>query len=277
MFPTRLCASNGWTMHDIVQRLQESGMVDGVALFGSGYDPADPASDYDVLILVNDPPVHIFQMQTYIDGVLCDVTFVDTAVTERTLLLQKPVAATSAEGFLIGWLEWAQIEFDRNGLLGRLQAKLRSQDWRTSALNDAERYGEWFWLNFDLRLMKRLILSDDPVRLMTLDLRLMNCVSNLCRSYFRLRGWHWSGEKAALRVLQARDAEFFNLMAQFLTEIQRPQRLALCERLIARTLDHPQALWADGASAVWLKDSSEQPQRVGEGLQLWEELIGEKT
>lgn len=276
MFPTRFCSSIDWTLDEVIARLQRSAMVDGVALFGSGYRADEPASDYDLLILLVDPPLHIFQMQTYINGVVCDVAVVDTVVADRTVALDTIVASISAEGFLLGWLDGAQIRFDREGRLARLQAKMRTGEWRTSSLNEAERYAEWFWLNFDLRQMKRLALSDDPLRLMTLDIRLMACASTLSRSYFRLRGWHWSGEKATLRVLQERDNQFFMLLQQFLGETRRLQRLQLCQQMITRTLGQSDALWPDGASALWLKDASEHPLRVGEALQIWDDLLAGK-
>ena len=61
--------SNHLTLQEVLTRLEHAEAVDGLALFGSQITtPANPASDYDLLILVLDPPVRIFQMLTHIDG-----------------------------------------------------------------------------------------------------------------------------------------------------------------------------------------------------------------
>ncbi|MEZ4670408.1 MAG: hypothetical protein R3E39_21080 [Anaerolineae bacterium] len=273
MFQTMFCSSNSRSFVEVIQQLEQSPTVEGIAQFGSGYRNDDPASDYDLLIVVSDPPINIFQMQTYIDGIVSDLIFVETELVERTLMLDAPTSAISEEGYLIGWLVNARILFDRNVRLTRLQQELSTRDWRVSNPTESERYAEWFWLNFDLRHMKRLAASADPIRLMTLDMRLMSCVSMICRSYFRLHGWHWSGEKDALRMLQEHDPVFFDTLERFLAETHRSQRLTLCEQLLVRALNHPNPLWLDGATAVWLRDNAQQPERAEDGLQFWEDLL----
>jgi predicted nucleotidyltransferase len=166
MFPTLMASSNRLTLEAVLARLIRSGQVDGIALFGSSAQVVgDSVSDYDLLLMLPDPPVHIFQMQTFINGRIADVAFVETALADRVLSLAEPVNPTSSEGYLIGWLERAKIVYDGGALLGRLgriQAKLRERDWRLTR-SDSEAYAEWFWLNFDLRHIGRLAASRDPI------------------------------------------------------------------------------------------------------------------
>ncbi len=274
MFQAGISTSNGLTLDEVVTRLSASLICEGIALFGSSVNPVnDSVSDYDLLVLLANPPVRIFQMQTYIGGRIADVAFVETDTAERVLALEKPVNPTSAEGFLIGWLEGAWILYDGEArYFERIQQKLKSQDWRLRP-GAQDFYAEWFWLNFDLRHVRRMVASSDLLHLMVVDMRLMACISGICRAYCRLNGIHWRGEKAALRYLQEHNADYFNLVRRCIAEVNRAQRIALCEQLIERTLTGVGGLWPAGTTAVYLKDSTEQPERVEDALQLWERLL----
>jgi len=266
MFPTIISLSHHLTLENLVDRLKASSQVVGLALFGS--PPAEnPASDYDLLVVLANPPVKMFQMSTFIGGRGADIAFSESEIVERVLKLDQPVSATSPEGFLMSWLEHATILYD-NGQLARVQEKSRAKNWRLP-LTDADTYAEWFWLNFDLRHVKRLATSTDMVHLMVADMRLMGCVSQICRSYSRLRDKPWRGEKNALRYLQTHDPAFFDLLQQFLRESDRGQRINRCEQLIRQTLDDK--IWPPGATSVWMKDG--QVSGVEEALAFWEALI----
>jgi predicted nucleotidyltransferase len=275
MFQTVISASNRLTLDQVVAWLRAAPDVDGVALFGSSRQAAhDPASDYDLLVMLDNPTVQIFQMQTYIDGKLADVAFVETETAERVLALELPVGVTSREGFLIGWLEQAQILYDRSGRLAGIQQKIAQRDWRISGLSESDAYAEWFWLNFDLRHIQRMAAAHDPIYGMVVDMRVMFCLAQMCRTYCRLRGIHWRGEKAALRTLQAHDPDFFDLLQRALHETDCVRRITLCEQLIARTLENSGGLWPTESTAVYLKNAAEHAARVGEALALWEGLVG---
>src|SRR5262245_1122061 len=102
MFPTLLSSSNHLALDTVVQRLSAAPLVEGIALFGSSTQASgNPVSDYDLLVMLDNPPIRIFQMQTYIDGRIADVAFVETEVADRVLALTEPASAISAEGYLI--------------------------------------------------------------------------------------------------------------------------------------------------------------------------------
>ena len=274
MFQTQVSTSNHLTLDQVVSRLRASNAVAGIALFGSSLKPAnDAVSDYDLLVMLSSPSVRIFQMPTYINGRIADVAFVETEVADSVLSLTEPVSPTSREGYLIGWLEQAEILYDGDsGRLRRIQQKLKAQDWRLPS-NASDLYAEWFWLNFDLRHIKRLAASSDPIYLMVVDMRLMACISGICRAYCRLRSIHWRGEKAALHYLQEYDPDYFELIQACVAETDRTQRIVLCEQLVERAVAGFGGLWASGTTAVYLKDSTQHPDRVLDALQLWEHLI----
>ena len=268
--------SNSMTLVEVISHLANTDMVDGVALFGSlSTNATDVVSDYDLLVMVANPPVQIFQLQTYIDGRIADIAFVETDVADRVLALENPVPETSNEGFLIGWLEYAQIVYDGKsspGMLSRIQQKLMVRDWRLPS-SESDIYADWFWLNFDLRHMKRMAASGDAIYQITADIHLITNLAQLWRAYCHTHGVHWRGVKAMARYLQAHDPNYLTLFQWCLVEPNRKNRLALYEKLVGLTLVPSCEVWPADTTAVVLKNPSEQPERIGEALAFWEHLI----
>lgn len=274
MFPTIISASTNLPLNSVIERLSRAPQVAGLALFGSSAQPLKSAvSDYDLLVMLDEPPIPIFQMQTYIDGRIADVAFVETKTARQVLALTEPVGPTSPEGFLIGWLEQAQVIYDRNDWFRRIQGKVATRDWRIAQSTQADIYSEWFWWNFDLRHNQRMSRSDDPIHLMTVDLRLAACMAGICRTYYRLHGLHWRGEKAALRYLQTHDIETFTLLSEFMKELDRTRKVDLCAHLLQRVLASSGGLWPEKTTALFLKIYQDHPTRVEEALTFWEGLL----
>lgn len=266
-----LAETTSLTLDALTANLIAHPKVDAIALFGSrSTDTTNPVSDYDLLILLDNPPVQLFQLQTYVSHILTDVAFAETITADRVLALEHPVPAMSGEGFLIGWLHNAHILYDRSGRFDSIQQKLGSGDWRTPA-STADTYADWFWLNLDLRHMKRMAASDDPIYLLTVDVHLASSLGNLWRAYYQARGLHWRGVKGAARYLSTHDPDYLTQYQTCLTEPDRQHRLALFEHLVARTLNAD--VWADGKTALYLKEHSDHPHRIPEALAFWQALI----
>ncbi len=104
--PQRATTTN-LTLEETLRRLSAAAPVDGLALFGSrrnkvGATAHEPSSsDYDLLVLVEELPVTIFQMLTYIDGRVADVVFYPTTMVDQLDQKRQRVAATSFEGYFL--------------------------------------------------------------------------------------------------------------------------------------------------------------------------------
>lgn len=263
------------TFAETVEQLRQSPHVQGIALFGSS-NKGTPhgASDYDLLLLIDDPGIHIFQLHTWIGGISADVVFVQKEIAEKVIALKSPCPAASPEGFVIGWMQQATLLYERDQVLYRLQTKINQREWRTFEVTQAQAYDDWFWLNFDLRHIQRLARSSDKFQLMTADIRLMACVSQVCRVYFRLRQLAWTGEKNALHHLQQNDQAYFNLLNAYLSAAERAEKVALCEQLVSQTLAPVGRLWRPYESAVYLQSHVEHPEMVTRNLTFWSQLVG---
>src|SRR5690348_2362888 len=132
---------NGLTLEVVLHRLAQNEQVDGLALFGSRSEGvAQPASDYDLLILISSLPVGIFQLLTHIGGVMADVVFVLTDQVERLLSSGEPVAANTHDGRFLWKMQTAQIIYDASGRLTRAQELAQGAMWLEPA-SYASRYG----------------------------------------------------------------------------------------------------------------------------------------
>ena len=59
-----------------------------------------------------------------------------------------------------------------------------------------------------------------------------------------------------------------------MAEPDRAQRIILFEQLVKITLEPVGGLWPVGSTGVYLKNPAEQPQRIPDALDFWENLIG---
>jgi hypothetical protein len=262
---------------DTIARLSTAETVDGLALFGSQASVHNnPVSDYDLLILIEDAPVDIFQMFTHIDGRAADIVFVETQIADRVLTLDAPVKVTYWEQMFVLKMLKARIVYDRSGRLGRVQEHViklaQSPHWMPGS-TDSEAYAAWFWQNHTLAHVKRMYQSDDPIYVTSADMMLMGALADVCRAYFQCRHLAWEGEKAAIRYLQVSDAGYLDLLRECLSFTDRQRRLALYERLAAQAIAPVGSLWEGGVTAVYLKHPDDHPAQVPAALDFWERLL----
>jgi len=276
MIFTQNSRSNHLALDDVLARLADSPQVDGLALFGSravGISVAE-ASDYDLLILVDELPITIFQMLTHIDGHLTDVVFVLTDMVDRLLTEAPVVFDRSNEGRFLLKMATAQIVYDASGRLSRAQAYARHNPPAVTATFPAI-YSTWFWQCLGLFHMQRLARSSDPIRLTTVDLMLSNGINEACRNYCLLRGIPWQGEKTALRFLQAHDPAYLALLRSCLAETERARRVHLFEQLVVATLQSTGETWQTGLTAIALEVSDYSPTDVNSALEYWESFFAQ--
>jgi glycine cleavage system H lipoate-binding protein len=254
--------SNPLTLQQTLERLARSPNVDGLALFGS-QNATNPVSDYDLLILVSDLPVKIFQMLTHIDSRMADVVFVETAAADA--ILSAGEAAGAFESMFVQKMLTAQIIYDASGRLQRIREYADEHPPQI----ESEPYTTWFWYNHLLYHLKRMSQSVDPVYQTAVDLMLMSGISGLTRDVVRMRGANWQGEKAAIRHLQEHDPTYLDLLRACITESERRQKLLCYERLLAHVFD----LWTTDVTAVVLRDAAHSEENLTEALNFWLDLL----
>ena len=273
--------SNTLSLDETLAALAASDTVDGLALFGSRAAARDdPVSDYDLLVLVTQLPLPIFQMFTHIAGRMADVVFLDTATVDTVLQAKQPVSMTSFEGMQLQKMLKIQIEYDPSGRLTQLKDYARQRQTTGDLYlpaDDGALYETRFWLNHGLCHMKRMIQSDDEVYLIAVDMMLLGSVSSICRDYHKVRGIPWQGEKAAVRYLQAYDPAYLEQLRTCIAASDRQDKLALYEQLVTQTLAPVDQLWRGDITAIYLRGAEHTPANLDNALRFWQGLFGADT
>ncbi len=277
MFITSMTKSHKLSLSETLAQLKVSDKVDGLALFGSRTEQPSPVSDYDLLILVKDSPIHIFQMLTHINGRMADVVFVETDVVDRLLDLNEAVRSTSIEGMLMLKSQKAQIVYDRSGRLERTRQytleRMQSKQWLPPT-PESSLYNDWFWQNHLLFHIKRMIQSDDPIYQTAVDMMLTSGLSDVYQVYYRVHNLPWQGEKEAIRYWQLNDPNYLKLLQACFSTVDRNQKVELYEQVVRQTISSIGPMWKEGITAVYLKDTTLHPAQISEALQFWETLFG---
>ena len=248
-------------LDDVVQRLAGHPAVQGVALCGSGRDAAlTPASDIDLLIVVDDARANLRSGVTCIDGRMGDLLFATTPEIAEIANAESALDAATWVGMLASHLERAHIQFDRDGSLARAQDQIRRCELASDPAPSAA-YRAWNKINYDRQHNRRMLESDDPDYATALDVRLLYSLVDVFTGYFATRGLRWQGEKAAVRHLRDHDPAFLALFQQALSETDRHAKFDLYERLCQQAAAPVGGLWPDGTTSAHLRDpSAESPQ-----------------
>ena len=141
-------------------------------------------------------------------------------------------------------------------------------------ITEQERYTTWWDVNYDLKHIKRVLLSPDPVYLLSVDFSLLRTLSDLFRAYFCVRAIPYPGEREALRYLEVHDQPYLVLFQQCLAESERERKVHLYEQLASLTLAPVGGLWREEVTSIALDFADEfHPETIREALSFWESLL----
>jgi hypothetical protein len=269
------------TLDATIARLAAHPAVDGILLMGTtGTDALVPTSDYDLLLVLDEPNARLGIVQTWIDGRLAEIYCTPRAALERIADNIASWPDRSEEGAIVRWLREGRIAHDRADRLQQAQERARDAPPPRQA-NDAEMYGAWRSIGYNVAQTKRYLASDDPAAWEAVDWRLLYGLSEVQNHYFTVRRLPWRGEKAAIRYLTEHDPDFLALLRRCLGEPDRRRKFAQYEDLARRTLAPVGKLWEPGTTVVapglgfGAKGDDEASGGVESALAFWQSLIGE--
>jgi predicted nucleotidyltransferase len=272
---TLVSPSNALTLEEATARLAADPCVEAVVVIGSASrQELTPASDYDLWVILNDPPVPLQRVHTYIDGRLTDINFL--TVRELEWLATAEASGSAAE-FMerVRALRSWKVLFDRTGRVRQAEQYLRQ--WmviRPAGAGASARYRIWFEANYRLLHTRRLLLSTDPSVLTACDLALHEHTPTLLKDYFRIRELPWPGNKDAVRYLSREDPAFLAGLHEFLAATDRAARMALYEHLVRLLLAPAGDLWEQGVTAMQFAPGTEiDPDLLAAALEFWLGLV----
>jgi hypothetical protein len=264
------------SLTEVISRLSQSSLVDGIAEFGSHTaEHFSPNSDYDLLILITQLPFPVFQMLTSIHERLADIVLVDTQTADRLLASSEP-PTTLFDTLFARKMQTAHIHFDRAGRLQCVQDRVTHSSWQAIIMTIASRTPEpavWFWQSFGLLQLERMVQTHDLVHLLAVDMLLTACLSATWRSYFDVHALPWEGEKAALRYWMEHDTGYFQAVQACLAAPNRNERLSAYRSLVEQTIKPIANILEVGETAVVLAQAEHEEHQVQTMVQFWNNLF----
>lgn len=249
-FSSISASTQALTLAATIARLAAHPAVEGILLLGTtGTERLTGASDYDLLILLNDSEAPLNMVHTWIDERLTEVYCTPTADIARILAQRPPWPDGSVAGIIVRWLREGQAAYDRAGALTQAQVAARALPLPVPA-EDRDRYDAWRSIGYDVAQTRRYLTSDDPHAQEAVDWRLLYGLTELQRHYFTVRRLPWRGEKRAVRYLAEHDPPFLALMRRCLAEQDRGRKVAQYEELACLVVAPVGELWAVGTTIV---------------------------
>ncbi len=278
--PGHVALTNTMTLDEVLRRLAQHKLVDGVLLLGStGTDSLTPTSDYDLLLVLADLPDAPRLVTTWVEGRLTGVYCTTVSAIERVAVSPASWRNGSEEATLLTWLQEGRLVSDRTGRIAMAQDRARGARLALPAERDIEE--AWREIGYNVAQLQRYLGSDDPTTQIAVDLRLLYSLFEVAARYFMVRRLPWRGEKAAVRYWSTQDPEYLDVLRRCLAEPDRRRKASLYEDLARRTLAPVGGLWEAGTTVVapggpWGAGLETRPiGTTAEVLALWDHLTGD--
>ena len=246
------------TLEELIDRLKKNDNVDALSVTGSAAsDEFNPASDYDLLIVIYNKPLSLMSGATELDGRFTDLGFITSE--EILKITETEVNTLPLSGrytTLIRSLRNARILFDSSGRLTNLQQKYQKQMAFLSP-KTSELTSRLDRASYNLAHTKRYITSVNPDYHMAVDLRMLYQLDNLMVDYFFVRGQPWPGEKAAIRQWKSNDPDYYDLFQKCLYETNRSKKVKYYEQLAMETMKPIGTLWHLGETRFRMQSERE--------------------
>ncbi len=258
MFQSADAPTAGAPLQEVLDRLAARTLVDGVLVMGSAATVTDgltPWSDYDLLVVLEQPAPPLWLVLTLVDHRLTEVYFTPAAALEQLPAGERlPDGLETLRFALSTWLQTGRIAFDRWGRLEQVRKLLASRA-SYGPTTEVEVYNRWVHTNYNVCQTKRMAAADDPVYQMAVNLRLIYSLADLKTDYFAVRRLPYRGEKEVVRYWMEQDPPYLRLFQAAIAAGDRSEKLALYYQLAAATLALVGGLVPEEATTVEVDQS----------------------
>ncbi len=259
------------SLEEVINSLATNNSVIAVLQIGSlSRDQLTSASDYDLVIIVDEIEPLWYVGVTQIEYRLADLIFVNSSVIKAILELDAPIPQENELTPIIRWLRDGSILFARTQTTLKAQQKVQNGRW-LKPVSDEAAYDAWFSINYNLAQLRRMIAADDPLYQQVAAIRMaVYAYSDLWFGYFTLRKLDWAGDKAAFRYLEEHDPTFLQTYQQLIhSQAKMMDKFAIYEKIAAMATAPMGHIWPNDVtimnheqqSALWqeLLDHENQP------------------
>ena len=263
------------TLQEFIARLRRSNSIVALAIIGSAAQArTDIASDYDLLIVLENPPVPLTGGVTFIEDRFTDIVFMTLKEIRRLSQVDhSQISMNSPEGTFLRWMQTARIEFDKSGYLDQIQ-KESQEGLPLKPLDEGEIYSRFDKASYNLAHTQRMLTSDNPDYHLAVDMRLLYQMADLMVDYFLVRELPWQGEKHAVRYWKSHDPGYLDLFIKYINEKNRNRKVDLYHRLASETMAPVGTLWQAGETRLRLGPASEMTsENIEVAKRFWRSIL----
>ncbi len=229
-------------LSQIIKALENNASVDAVLLVGSqSKNEHKEYSDIDLAVILKEKTSDLQSLFQYVDGKPCDIFFFDGAILQL-FLGAKTIPANKMDAVLLGWLDTAQVYFDKSGILKSLIDNKESLKAKLEVPVE-EMVSFESKINAGYVTNKRYFDSANPEYHDALETKLLQDVYNVLIGYFEFRAIPWRGEKTMLRYLKENDTAFYNLYMSCIRTVNLEEKFKLYEQLVSGVFYGEYCLW----------------------------------
>lgn len=253
----------------IISNLKSKPEIDSVFVTGShGIGEGKNYSDIDLGIVIN-TETDLKSLFQWVDDKPLEVHFFSRVQLERTIKSDH-ISPNDYEGLIVGFLEKADIKFDKTGTLQNLKNKYEEIH---KNLQVPQSKMIWFdgIINWAYVINKRYFDSDKPEYKESLEIKLLGDLDLLLKGYFEFRNIPWKGEKQVVKYLKENDPTFYDLYMLCIRTTSMTEKFPIYSDLVKRTYCGNYKLW--NKEVIFPSASNQSVERQKQLVEFWKKLI----
>lgn len=254
-------------LKDLIEKLKSSPRIKGVFTAGTTASQITPASDIDLIVILDKNNEDLKAVYTMIENRFADIFFFDIDFVNR-LNGESEVLGNNFDGMFLEWLLKGKVEYDPNGILSNLKNKI-TENHCNLKISDPEKRDFWIKTNYNFIANSRYYNSGEKTYHQALELRLLYSIIELVSAYFAFRNIPWRGEKRAIKYLEDNDRDFIEILYKYSQSCDLKKRMKYYQELFERIFIGEYQKW-NNDFIVPISNQNQYDQRM---IGFWNDLI----
>lgn len=217
------------SLENLIEKMKSSPRVKGIFVTGTTATTLGPASDIDLVVVLDKNSESIKSLYTTVENRFSDIFFFGVDFLNQ-LENKREVLGNDLEGMFVEWLVKGKIVYDPEHILLKLKNNI-SEKQLLQKVADSEKKDVWVKTNYNFIANSRYYNSKDALYHQALEVRLLYSVIELITAYFSFRDIPWRGEKAAIQYLEQNDQEFLATFKKYSESVILSEKMKYYEKL----------------------------------------------
>ncbi len=226
----------------ISDKLKANPDVDALLIVGSqGRNENKSYSDIDLVVILKNNALNIRSIFQWIDDKPSDIFIFDHSDLEN-IETSTELSTNKMDAVLLDWLDQGKIEFDKSNKITNIISKTPKIRSKLS-IPESEAKSFQDKINSGYIINKRYFESNNPAYHETLELKLLQDITNVIVGYFEFRNIPWRGEKNAIKYLKNNDVDFYNIYTEYIKSTSISKKFSNYAMLVEKVFYGNFKLW----------------------------------